>query len=86
MDKECSSFLAGTLVWTDKGLLPIERLVVGDIVIGRDDSTFEDAPQRISKLHGREVSRYYELDTGYEKILVTEEHPYRVKGGLLSPN
>lgn len=85
LDKECSSFLAGTLVWTDKGLLPIERLVVGDIVIGRDDRTFEDAPQRISKLHGREVSRYYELDTGYEKILVTEEHPYWLQGQGWTP-
>lgn len=85
LDKECSSFLAGTLVWTDKGLLPIEKLAVGDIVMGRDDKTFEDAPQRISKLFSREVSRYYELDTGYEKILVTEEHPYWLQGQGWTP-
>lgn len=85
LDKECSSFLAGTLVWTDKGLLPIEKLAVGDIVMGRDDKTFEDAPQRISKLFNREVSRYYELDTGYEKILVTEEHPYWLQGQGWTP-
>lgn len=85
LDKECSSFLAGTLVWTNKGLLPIEKLAVGDIVMGRDDKTFEDAPQRISKLFNREVSRYYELDTGYEKILVTEEHPYWLQGQGWTP-
>lgn len=82
LDKECSgsSFLAGTLVWSEKGLVPIETLDVGDLVFGRDETKFADAPQRISELHGRDVNRYYELDTGYEKILVTEEHPFWQQG------
>ena len=44
LDVKCSSFLAGTLVWSERGLLPIEQLVVGDIVMGRDEKTFEDSP------------------------------------------
>ncbi|ULU26767.1 polymorphic toxin-type HINT domain-containing protein [Dyella terrae] len=32
-------FIAGTLVWTDKGLIPIEQIKVGDRVLSGPDST-----------------------------------------------
>jgi hypothetical protein len=33
-----SGFVAGTLVHTDQGLVPIERIKVGDLVLSRDES------------------------------------------------
>jgi hypothetical protein len=33
-----SGFVAGTLVHTDKGLVPIEQLKIGDLVLSRPDN------------------------------------------------
>ena len=35
MDKEFSGFTAGTLVHTEKGLVPIEQLKIGDKVLSK---------------------------------------------------
>lgn len=32
-----SGFVAGTLIHTDKGLVPIEQLEIGDMVLSRDE-------------------------------------------------
>ena len=33
-----SGFVAGTLIHTDKGLVPIQELKVGDMVLSKDES------------------------------------------------
>ncbi len=75
-----SSFLAGTPVWTDSGLMPIERVVVGTQVASRSDEMFSDAMQRVSDTFGREVEQYHQLLIGNELVEVTEEHPFWVQG------
>lgn len=37
-----SGFVAGTLVHTDKGLIPIQNLKVGDLVISTDENNFQE--------------------------------------------
>jgi hypothetical protein len=85
VDTACSSFLAGTPVWTENGMVAIETLNVGDRVYARSDETFADEPQRISHLLRRDVTHYYELDTSYEVIRTTEEHPFWLQGKGWTP-
>lgn len=42
-----SSFVAGTPVWTDKGLVSVERLKVGDLVLSKSEVTGEKAYKRV---------------------------------------
>ncbi|MBL0231797.1 MAG: Hint domain-containing protein [Moraxellaceae bacterium] len=45
-----SGFVAGTLVHTDKGLVPIEQLKVGDMVLSKHESgEGEQAYKRVVK-------------------------------------
>lgn len=85
VDTACSSFLAGTPVWTENGMVAIETLSVGDSVHARSDETFADEPQRITHLLRRDVTHYYELDTSYEVIRTTEEHPFWLQGKGWTP-
>ncbi len=80
LDTGCSSFLEGTLVWTENGMRPIESLVVGDRVYSRDDETFEDGINAVTQLVRRDVAGYYELSTGYDLIKTTAEHPFWLQG------
>src|SRR5690554_1236410 len=52
----CSSFAAGTFVWTPDGLRAIETLKVGDLVLARNDESFFDTPRPITQLMNREVA------------------------------
>jgi hypothetical protein len=85
VDTACSSFLAGTPVWAENGMVAIETLNVGDRVHARSDESFADEPQRISHLLRRDVTHYYELDTSYEVIRTTEEHPFWLQGKGWTP-
>ena len=76
-------FVAGTLVHTDKGLVPIDQIKVGDMVLSRDEnnpdgentykrvlSTFKSAEkQRI--IYQSFITRH---GTGY--LFCTEDHPF----------
>src|SRR5690554_6167638 len=76
----CSSFAAGTSVWTPDGLRAIETLKVGDLVLARNDESFFDAPRPITQLMNREVAYHYRLTTYDDEILTTEEHPFWRQG------
>lgn len=45
----CSGFIAGTPVHTDKGLVPIEQLKVGDLVLSQPEEQGERAYRRITQ-------------------------------------
>jgi hypothetical protein len=40
-------FVAGTPVWADKGLVPIEKIKVGDLMLSKSDVTGEKAYKRV---------------------------------------
>ncbi|WP_374352070.1 hypothetical protein [Chitinimonas sp.] len=47
--KPTGGFIAGTPVWTDRGLVPIEKICVGDMVLSRCKETGAQEHQRVSK-------------------------------------
>jgi len=76
----CSSFAAGTMVWSSTGLIAIEDLEVGDWVLSRNDESYDDSQQKVIKVFGRTAPHYYHVSTGYDEIDVTEEHPFWLQG------
>jgi len=76
-------FVAGTLVWTTHGPVPIEAIAPGDEVVARDADTGEEAARRvIATKHSpsRPVVRVVVRDSAghAEEIVATAEHPFFV--------
>lgn len=80
LDTGCSSFTAGTLVWTDKGRIPIESVRVGTRVLARSDSTYKDTYQPVTQLMQRQAERTLHISTGYDSFQTTDEHPFWLQG------
>jgi hypothetical protein len=77
----CVCFAAGTLVQTERGLVPIEEVRVGDRVWSRSDETGEEGYQRVARTFVTPDQPTLELelirDGGVtERIEVTGEHPF----------
>ncbi|MBV8658658.1 MAG: Ig-like domain-containing protein, partial [Burkholderiales bacterium] len=83
-----SCFPAGTGVWTDKGLVPIEEIKVGDMVLSKSEVTGEQAYRPVTQTfvrHDREIWFFYYAvqntdgvytgGTGCEPFFATREHP-----------
>ncbi len=85
LDTGCSSFTADTLVWTDRGKIPIQNVQVGTQVLARNDKTFEDQYQPVVQLLSREVNETYRISTGYDTFNATAEHPFWVQGQGWTP-
>lgn len=57
-----SGFIVGTLVHTDKGLVPIEQIKVGDMVLSQLEQTGEKTYKRVVNtfaFEGKEVLVHY---------------------------
>ena len=50
------------------------------LVHSRSDQSYADRPQQITQLFTREADHYYQLQTEFETINVTAEHPLWVQG------
>lgn len=79
--KGCCCFKEGTPVLTDKGLVAIEDLRVGDEVISENPQTHQTALQPITELYLTEGKQLYELvlkdaEGKLETVQVTDNHPY----------
>lgn len=80
-------FIAGTPVWTDRGLVPIEQLKVGDNVLSQPDSTGARAYRKVARTFSYEdksvVSVRYGVagdDTVSYSQYANGNHPFWVKG------
>ena len=85
-------FVAGTSVWTDKGLVPIDQLRVGDMVLSKSDSTGAVAHKRVTRVFvvpekevfATQLSSAQDSDgesvTDYDLFFVAGEHPVWVVG------
>ena len=83
-----SGFVAGTLVHTDQGLVPIEQIKVGDIVLSRHEScegtleykrvtkTFKSAEEKVL------FAVWYTVNgSPLERLLIcTKDHPFWIEG------
>ena len=83
--RKCGCLEAGTLVATPKGLVPIEAIAVGDLVLAQNPETGEVAAKPVTDLIRPEPKPLYALaltDAGgeAETFHATDDHPWRVEG------
>jgi hypothetical protein len=75
---EC--FVAGTLVWTDSGLSPIEKLTTGDRVLSKDLQTGRLSYRSVIRPTQREASPTFDVRIGNETFCASGGHPFQVFG------
>ena len=80
MTSTISCFVAGTLVMTAVGLVAIENIKVGDMVVSADPDTIEIHNKPVVDVFTREVDRLVHLTVNNEEIVTTFDHPFYVKG------
>lgn len=79
-------FVGGTPVWTDKGLVPIEQIKVGDMVLSQPEGKGELTYKRVINTYvyqDKTVNNVvlYNLDEeDYNYIFATANHPFWVEG------
>ncbi len=73
-------FVAGTLVATANGLIPIEDVAIGDQVWSYVERNGDVELRQVTALSEREAERLVDLTIGGELIQATEEHPFYVVG------
>ena len=78
--KKSFCFVAGTEVLTDRGLVPIEEIQVGDLVWAEDPDTGEKTLKPVVQLFVSETHELVRLVIDDEIILATLGHPFHVKG------
>ncbi len=71
-------FVAGTMILTATGLVAIEKIQAGDIVISRNPETKETAEKIVVETYIREDRKLIHLVINGEKITTTETHPFYV--------
>lgn len=87
---ETICFVAGTPVWTDKGLVPIEKLKVGDLVLSKSDVSGEKAYKRVLKTFRSENQEIRTInfvgpitedgaESRREYLFATPGHPFWIK-------
>ena len=82
--KQCC-FVAGTPVWTENGLKPIEAIEVGDLVLARDEVTGETALKPVTDLIRRHDRIIWEVEVSDTAGVVhtfrtTDDHPWWLAG------
>ncbi|MFO0836598.1 MAG: polymorphic toxin-type HINT domain-containing protein [Phycisphaerales bacterium] len=81
----CGCFVAGTLVWTAVGLVPISEIRVGDEVFAEDEVTCEIDLRVVTKAIVVDHAALLRInvrdsDGQIESIETTDEHPFMVDG------
>ena len=73
-------FIAGTMVLTTAGLVAIENIKAGDIVISTNPDTLETAGKTVLETYVRQVDKLVHLTINGEEIVTTNNHPFYVQG------
>lgn len=68
-------FLAGTLIYTFNGLIPIEQIAIGYELLGFNEQ-LEYIPVIVTDIKKLIVSKYCELNTEQLKVFTTYDHPF----------
>ncbi len=69
-------FIAGTLVATKNGLVPIEDIEPGDLVWATDEETGETALKEVVQLFRNETEEWVHVTVDGEEITCTPTHPF----------
>lgn len=75
----CASFVAGTPVWLEGALSPIESINTGSLVLSRNEKSAADAPQKVTQTFTRTAPEIWTLRTEGEVYHLTGEHPVWVQ-------
>lgn len=75
-----SCFVAGTQVCTQKGMMPIEKVMIGDYVLSYNTDTGEQSYNKVLKTYSRNVDALCEVSVADTTIISTPNHPYFVDG------
>jgi RHS repeat-associated protein len=83
---KCGCFIAGTMVATANGMVPIESLQIGDSVLSRDELTGETAYKPILDVYVNDEGSVWELvivdaNGKVDTHDVTADHPYLTSSG-----
>ncbi|WP_374021051.1 polymorphic toxin-type HINT domain-containing protein [Paenibacillus thiaminolyticus] len=78
----CNCFTAGTKVLTDEGEKNIEDIVVGDMVLSKDENNpnGELAYKEVTSLYRNQRNDIIKLHVGKQVIETTDNHPFWVEG------
>ncbi len=84
LKKVCGCFEAGTPIWTFRGLLPIEEVQSGDLVLAQDETTGQLSLRRVLRTFIRRGAPIVAVTltsaaTCGETLRTTEEHPFWVE-------
>ena len=75
-----SCLVAGTPIWTERGLVPVERIQTGDRVLSKNIETGELGYKIVLHTTVREPSPVTKFVVGEETIQATEAHHFWVSG------
>ena len=73
-------FIAGTKVLTVAGLVAIENIKAGDMVISTNPDTLETDRKMVLEAYVRQVDKLVHLTINGEEIVTTDNHPFYVQG------
>jgi hypothetical protein len=77
---QASCFQAGTLVWTESGVRPIEQIEIGDRVLAQNVETGELAYKPVLQTTVRDPRPLVKLNVGGESVTCTDGHRFWVAG------
>ena len=72
--------MAGTLINTPDGKIPIEKIQIGDNVYAFNTETKRVEVKKVTETFVKETNKLCHVITQNEIIYVTEEHPFWVSG------
>ena len=71
-------FVAGTLIFTTMGLIPIENITTNTMVYSFDPATLEVAEKQVEDVFVKESSKLINIEVNGETIKTTPDHPFYV--------
>ena len=80
MTSTMSCFIAGTLITTKKGKIPIEDIKCNEWVLSSDTKTLKKSYKKVENIFKREVDFLIHLYTSGERIVTSDNHPFYVIG------
>jgi YD repeat-containing protein len=83
LQKGCGCFEAGTEIWTERGLIPVEQIQVGDLVLAQNEATGETEMRMVIETFKRDGAPIVQVSIRFEDgrtetFRTTEEHPFWV--------
>ncbi|MCR5022697.1 polymorphic toxin-type HINT domain-containing protein [Ruminococcus sp.] len=71
-------FVAGTLISTTMGLIPIEKITTNTMVYSFDPDTLEVSEKQVEDVFVKESSKLIDIEVNGETIKTTPDHPFYV--------